>query len=146
MSTADMGFLCISATVVHDIYKGIIKKDASESELKKMSTLANRATCVIALALALSASSILSLLSATYSLVVAGCLVSFLGGLFWPRGTSKGAVASAVAGIGLYLLDMAGMVSIPFASISTVIPAAIVYVIVSLATKPSQTVEASIEG
>lgn len=41
---------------------------------------------------------------------------------------------------------MAGMVSIPFASISTVIPAAIVYVIVSLATKPSQTVEASIEG
>lgn len=146
MSTADMGFLCISATVVHDIYKGIIKKDASETDLKKMSTLANVATCVIALALALSASSILSLLSATYSLVVAGCLVPFLGGLFWARGTSKGAVASAVVGIGLYLLDMAGLVSIPFASISTVIPATIVYVIVSLATKPGQTVEVSTEG
>lgn len=136
MSTADMGFLCISATVVHDIYKGIIKKDASDKQLRTMSTWSNVAVCVIGLALALSGSSILELLSATYSLTVAGCLVPFLGGLFWKRGTSKGAVVSAVVGIGLYLLDMAGLVSIPFASISTVIPAAAAYVIVSVFTKP----------
>ena len=53
-------------------------------------------------------------------------------------------MASAVAGIGLYLLDMAGMVSLPLSRIFTLTPAAIVYVIVSLATKPRQTVEASI--
>lgn len=141
MSTADMSFMCISATVVHDIYKGMIDPEASDKKLQTMATWANVVVCVLGLALALSASSILSLLSSVYSLIVAGCLVPFVGGLFWSKGNAKGAISSAVVGIGLFLLDMFGIVSIPFASISTVIPAAVAYVAVSLMTRSDRTAE-----
>ena len=146
MSTADMSFMCISATVVHDIYKGMVKPKASDKELQRMAVLTNIVVCVLGLALALSASSILSLLSSVYSLIVAGCLVPFVFGLFWKKGNARAAFSSAAVGIGLFLLDKFGLLSIPFASISTIIPAAIVYVIVSLVTQtPVESTMTSVE-
>lgn len=137
MSTADMSFLAISATVVHDIYSGMINKNASEAQLKKMATVLNIIVCVAALSMALVFTNIISLLSMTYSFMVAGCMIPFLGGLLWKKGNHKGAIASAAVGIILTLLDSFGIISIPFASLVTLIPVTIVYIAVSLATQKS---------
>ncbi|MCB6610613.1 sodium:solute symporter family protein [[Clostridium] symbiosum] len=141
MSTADMSFLAISATVVHDIYAGMIKKDAKEAELKKMANILNIVVCAVALMMALMFTNIISLLSLTYSFMVAGCMVPFLGGLLWKRGNAKGAIASAIVGIGLTLLDASKILPLPYASVLPVLPAAIAYVLVSLCTKETYKAE-----
>jgi len=135
MSTVDIGLLNISANAVNDIYFKVINPKADEKKLAMLSKIVTFVSGIIALYLALSSSGILSLLSKTYSFMNAGALVMVIGGLFWKKGTKEGAVASAVAGMLVVALNTFGIVAVPYASITPLIPAAIVYVAVSLATQ-----------
>lgn len=90
---------------------------------------------VIALVLAISSSSILSLLSSTYSLMNAGALVMVLGGIFWKKGTKEGAIASALCGMAMIILNKCG-VEIPYIAFTSLVPALIAYIVVSLVTQP----------
>lgn len=135
MSTVDIGLLNITANAVNDIYAKVINPKADEKKLASMSKIVTFAAGIIALYLTLSSSSILSLLSATYSFMNAGALVMVVGGLFWKKGTKEGAIASAIAGMLFVGLNRFGIVTLPYASVTPLIPAAIAYVVVSLATQ-----------
>ena len=59
-----------------------------------------------------------------------------LGAVFWKKATKQGALASAVIGIGLTILNYFKVIALPYASVFPLVPAAIAFVIVSLLTAP----------
>ena len=64
----------------------------------------------------------------------AGALVMVLGGIFWKKGTKEGAIASALCGMAMIILNKCG-VQIPYIAFTSLIPALIAYIVVSLATQ-----------
>lgn len=134
MSTMDIGLLNVTANTVNDIYYKTINPNADQKTLGRLSAIVTMASGLIALTLALTSSSILSLLSSTYSFMNAGGLVMVVGGVLWKKGTKQGAIASAFCGMAMILLSKMG-VSIPYLSLTSLIPAVIAYVVVSLATQ-----------
>ena len=134
MSTMDIGLLNVTANTVNDIYYKTINPKADQKTLGKLSAIVTMVSGLIALTLALTSSSILGLLSSTYSLMNAGALVMVVGGIFWKKGTKEGAIASAFCGMAMILLSKMG-VNIPYLSFTSLIPAAIAYVVVSLITQ-----------
>ena len=134
MSTMDIGLLNVTANTVNDIYYKTINPKADQKTLGKLSAAVTMISGLIALTLALTSSSILGLLSSTYSLMNAGALVMVVGGIFWKKGTKEGAIASAFCGMAMIILSKMG-VNIPYLSFTSLIPAAIAYVVVSLITQ-----------
>ena len=71
-----------------------------------------------------------------YRFCAACCFAPFIGGLFWKKGTAKGAIASTIVGFIYIALNMAGIVpSTTLLSIFSFLPAAVAYVIISLLDK-----------
>ena len=134
MSTMDIGLLNVTANTVNDIYYKTLNPSASQKALGRLSAMVTMVSGIIALALALTSSSILSLLSQTYALMNAGGLVMVVGGVLWKKGTKEGAIASAFCGMAMILLTKVG-VNIPYIGFTSLIPAIIAYVAVSLATQ-----------
>lgn len=139
MSTMDIGLLNVTANTVNDIYYKTINPKADQKTLGRLSAIVTMASGLIALTLALTSSSILSLLSSTYSFMNAGGLVMVVGGVLWKKGTKQGAIASAFCGMAMILLSKLG-VNIPYLSLTSLIPAIIAYVVVSLLTQKKEAV------
>lgn len=137
MSTMDIGLLNVTANTVNDIYYKTINPKADQKTLGRLSAIVTMASGLIALTLALTSSSILSLLSSTYSFMNAGGLVMVVGGVLWKKGTKQGAIASAFCGMAMILLSKLG-VNIPYLSLTSLIPAIIAYVVVSLLTQQKE--------
>lgn len=137
MSTVDIVILHVCANLVHDIYAGVINPKAEEKKLSKLTVFSTFAVGLIGLIISLQFSNIISLISSAYSLQNAGSLVMVLGALFWNKGTKEGAIAGAVAGVTVVLLEKLG-VPIPYISLTPFIPSLAVYIIVSLFTQKKQ--------
>ena len=137
MSTMDIGLLNVTANTVNDIYYKTINPKADQKTLGRLSAIVTMVSGLIALTLALTSSSILSLLSSTYSFMNAGGLVMVVGGVLWKKGTKQGAIASAFCGMAMILLSKLG-VNIPYLSLTSLIPAIIAYVVVSLLTQKKE--------
>ena len=135
MSTIDTLFIGVSAVVLHDLYKGFINPNVSEETIKKMNVVLNIIVACFALVISLSFTSIVGLLSSTYTFLASSCLVPFLGGLLWKKGTAKGSVCSSVVGMIIVILNMLGILPLPYASVFPILPAFIVYVAVSLCSQ-----------
>lgn len=60
--------------------------------IKKMNVVLNIIVACFALVISLSFTSIVGLLSSTYTFLASSCLVPFLGGLLWKKGTAKGSI------------------------------------------------------
>lgn len=102
---------------------------------------------VLIMLLAIVFTDVVAALTIAYDILVGGLLVSILGGLIWRRGTGIGAASSMAAGA---LVTLGTMIYLeiqaeaPFAGVYANEPiyyglaiSAIVYVVVSLATKPT---------
>lgn len=139
MSTIDTLFIGVSAVVLHDLYKGFINPEVSEESIKKMNVVLNIAVAGIALLISLKFTSIVGLLSSTYTFLASSCLVPFLGGLLWKKGTAKGSVVSSVSGMLIVILNMIGILPLPYASVFPILPAFVIYVVVSLCTQSEKT-------
>ena len=57
-----------------------------------------------------------------------------MGAVFWEKSTKEGAIASFIVGVGLTLLNYVHIITLPYASVFPLLPATIVFVIVSLLT------------
>ena len=134
MSTIDSMYVAFSVTLVRDIYLGLLHREADEKKLSRLSTLVCLCVTVLCAAIAISSSSIIDLLCATYTFIGAACLTPFIGGMVWKKGNAKGAVAGSIVGVAACLADMAGLVSFTFESIIPILFAAAAYVAVSLLT------------
>ncbi|MBE6344314.1 MAG: sodium/proline symporter PutP [Spirochaetaceae bacterium] len=99
MSTADSQLLVASSAFSQDIYKGIIKKDASEKSVLNASRISVFAISAVAFVLALDEnSSVFNLVSYAWAGFGATFGPLILLALFWKGTTAKGAIAGLITG------------------------------------------------
>lgn len=99
MSTADSQLLVASSAFSHDIYKGLIKKNASTKEILNVSRIAVLVISVIGFVMAWDEnSSIFSLVSYAWAGFGATFGPLVLLALFWRGATAKGATAGLIVG------------------------------------------------
>ena len=148
MSTADSQLLVASSSFTSDIYKPIIRKDASEKELLWVGRIIVVVVAIVAYFIASSkgegAQAIMDMVSNAWALFGAAFGPVILLSLFWKRFTYKGAVAGIVTGA---VVDIVWLMYFSSTGIYEIVPGFIVCVlaavIVSLIDKkPSKEVEA----
>ena len=99
MSTADSQLLVTASSMSEDIYKGIVKKDASEENVMKMSKITVLAVAVLAYLIAWNPnSSIMGLVSNAWAGLGAAFGPTVLMSLFWRRCNLPGAIAGIISG------------------------------------------------
>ena len=99
MSTADSQLLVTASSVSEDMYKGVIKKDASEKSALNVGRIAVAVTAVVAFLIALDEnSSVMDLVSDAWAGFGAAFGPVILLSLFWKRFNLSGAVAGMITG------------------------------------------------
>lgn len=150
MSTADSQLLVSASSVAEDIVKGIVKKDAKDETVFKISRITVLVIAVLAYVIALDPnSSIMGLVSNAWAGLGAAFGPTVLLSLYWKRTNFQGAVAGIVSGAltvivwdyiplvgGVTLGSVTGLYSLAVGFLISLI----VIVIVSLAT-PAPTEE-----
>lgn len=105
MSTADSQLLVASSAISEDIYKGIAKKDASETAVLVVGRIATVVVAVIALFIAWNPdSSVMQLVSDAWAGFGAAFGPLVLCALFWRRTNFPGALAGIVSGAAVVIL------------------------------------------
>ncbi len=100
MSTADSQLLASSSAFSSDIYKGVIKKSASDKEIMWIGRIVVCVITIVALLIAVffEKTSIMSLVSAAWSIFGSAFGAVMLLCLFWKRFNYKGACAGVITG------------------------------------------------
>ena len=99
MSTADSQLLVTASSVSEDMYKGVIKKDASEKSALNVGRIAVAVTAVVAFLIALDPdSSVMKLVSDAWAGFGAAFGPVILLSLFWKRFNLSGAVSGMITG------------------------------------------------
>lgn len=138
MSSTDSFLLTCSATVAHDIYKGLINPNASEKTVIRIGMVAIWVIGITVIAISLGDLPLISILAAWAS---TGLLSSFTGpillGLYWPKTTRHGIFAGMLSGFILYMiLNLTGIVP-ALSEILFTIPASFLFTIVFSSIKLS---------
>lgn len=143
MSTADSQLLAASSAVSQDIFKGLVKKDASEKEVLTISRLVVFLIALIALFLALDPeSSIFGLVSFAWSGFGGTFGPLVLLALYWKRTTAQGAIAGLISGgiVDVVWHYLHGGIFDLYEIIPAFFICLIVTIFVSLITKPNKEV------
>jgi SSS family solute:Na+ symporter len=135
MSTADSVLLAGVANVVRDIYQQILRPDASDKALLRISSVATVVIGIGALAVTYLVPTILDLFLASYAIQVCGGLIPVVGALLWKNGTELGAWAAFVVGVSFVTLSTLKVIDVPYHYIVGLAPALVAYVGVSLVTR-----------
>ncbi|MBR1640682.1 MAG: sodium/proline symporter PutP [Treponema sp.] len=99
MSTADSQLLSASSAIGQDIFKGMIKKDASDKTVLLISRISVFAVAIVGLILALNPeSSIFGLVSYAWAGFGGTFGPLIILALYWKKGTAKGAIAGLICG------------------------------------------------
>lgn len=137
MSTVDSLLLLVSSSIVKDVYINYLKPEASNQQVKRLSIGVTAILGVIVFLLALNPPDLIIWLNLfAFGGLEAAFIWPIVMGLYWKKGNKYGALASMVAGVGLYVLSDTFYPQ-PLGLHSVVLPVVIaffVYVIVSLAT------------
>jgi len=153
MSSADSYMLIVSSSLANDIYRDVIKKDASDNHVMWVGRITMLLVTVFGILVAVSGNqSIFRVVSYAWAGLGAsfGPLVLF--SLFWKRTTFPAAVAGMITGGGMVLLwknliSKAGGVFAVYELLPAFIISCIVILVVSLLTeKPSAEIEKEFEA
>ncbi len=98
MSSADSDMLGAGSIFANDIYKQFIKKNATDKEVMRVTQLVMVLVGVFSLIVALSATSIISLLMFSFTLRAAGAFFPYILGHYWPRSSNAGSIAALIVG------------------------------------------------
>lgn len=138
MSTVDSLLLLVSSAIVKDVYINYMKPEASNRQIKHLSIGVTAVLGVIVFLLALNPPDLIIWLNLfAFGGLEAAFIWPIVMGLYWRKGNKYGALASIVAGVGLYVLSDTFYPE-PFGLHSVVLPVVIAffaYVFVSLATR-----------
>lgn len=100
MSTTDRLMLTIGTQFSWNIFKGVIKKDAGEKQIIRVSRITMVAAVIVSLVLAINPPDVLVfLIFLAIGLILASFAVPLICGLYWRGATAKGAVASMLVGV-----------------------------------------------
>ncbi|MEU6678412.1 sodium:solute symporter [Streptomyces sp. NPDC046853] len=144
MSTSSGALIACATVANNDIWsrlRGVVKTDGAGDEPHdevKGNRLFILIMGVAVVLIAIALNDVVQALTVAYNLLVAGLLVPILGGLLWKRGTAEGALAAVAAG-GLSVIGLMwgyGILANEPIYYGLLISLA-VYVVVSLATKPT---------
>ena len=111
MSSADSDLLGAGAIFANDIYKIVIKPEASDKEVMIVTRITMAAVGVAATLIALfNTSSIVSILMFAFTLRAAGAFFPYVLGHYWKGASPAGTIASLVAGtiVVVYLEHISG--------------------------------------
>ena len=135
VASCNSAYIAVATNAVHDIYQGMLNPQADSRTCKRLMILVDVAVCGVGILLALRMNDIIKVLSMGYSLISAGCLVPFLGGVLWKGGTSRGALTGSFVGMGACLADALGLFPLPYAGLSCILLSATAYVVGSVLWK-----------
>lgn len=100
MSTTDRLMLTIGTMFSWDIYKNLLKPDASDRQVLRLSQVCVFIAAVISLVLAINPPEMLAfLIWMGIGVMLSTFAVPFLAGLYWRRATTQGAIAAMIAGL-----------------------------------------------
>ena len=146
MSTADSLLMAGTSHVTHDIYVKLIDPTATENarRLLLISRIVTVVLGLLALWMALNFKAIIGMLLMSYTLYAAGVFIPVVGGLYWKRATSAGAVAAILGGSGFGLAGELGWftpAALPLLGglpiiVSGALVSLLLFIGVSLATQP----------
>lgn len=144
MSTSSGALIACATVANNDIWsrlRGVVKSGGADDEPHD-EVKGNRLFILImgiaVVCIAIALNDVVQALTVAYNLLVAGLLVPILGGLLWKRGTAPGALAAVAAG-GLSVIGLMwgyGILANEPVYYGLLISLG-VYVVVSLATKPT---------
>jgi len=113
MSTTDALLLACSSAVAHDLLGGFFGLKAGERTLAAIRVASAWAIGALALFWAFSPPELISrFYTAGIGLLSAGLFVPTVAGLWWRRANRIGGIASLLAGIGVYVLAMTGVLTL----------------------------------
>ncbi len=99
ISAADAVLFMLTTSVTRDLYSRFIDKSADERQQLLVARVTAVGLGAAAVMLAMTAESVIAALSIFYTLMGVGLFVPILAGLFIPRASSAGAVASTLSGV-----------------------------------------------
>jgi Na+/proline symporter len=107
-STASATLLAPSVTFTENIWRQFRPAGSDRENLRTMRiTVLLFSAAVLAYAIRMQGTSIYELVSGAYQVPLVGAFVPLVFGLYWNRGTTQGAIAAVVLGIGVWLLGLA---------------------------------------
>ena len=127
-------YITVAANTIHNVYQGMINPKASPQNCRKIMLGVDLVVCVIGILLALHMNDIIQLLSLGYSLLTAGCLIPFIGGIIWKQGTTAGALASSLVGMAASAASSLGLLPLPYPSVTAIALSAAAFVLVGQLT------------
>jgi len=141
MSTTDRLMLTIGTMFSWDLYKNILKPDASDKEVLRVSRIAVFASGILTVILVLNPPDILAfLIWMGLGMMISVFAVPLLAGLYWRRATREGAIASMAIGLiagFAFAVVHRYVISLPMHfSFYALLCSIAAMVIISLATKP----------
>ena len=143
MSTTDRLMLTIGSTVGWDIYKNVIRKKASDSEVTLVSRISILAVAVGTILLAINPPKLLAfIIWMGIGIMLSTFVAPILFGLYWHRATKEGAIASMLFGFVTSLIfgyyhKFVSPLPFHFSLLSFAVSVATM-VVVSLITKPME--------
>jgi SSS family solute:Na+ symporter len=103
-AAADSALHSFSSSFTRDIYLKILKPDASDRQLRRVSQLSVVGIGIVGIAIAIAVPTVLEALLLGYSLTAAGLFFPLIVGRFWKQATHAGAIASILAGVSVTIL------------------------------------------
>ncbi len=153
ISSSDSYLLIAASSVAKDIYKGVVKKNATDKQVMWLTRITLLVICIIAILFALDENSIIFKI---VSFAWAGFGATFgplmIFSLFWKRTTKAGAIAGMIGGAGMVflwklLISKLGGIFAIYELLPAFIFSSILILSVSLLTKkPSKEIEEDFEA
>lgn len=105
MSTVDSLLLLVSSSVVKDLYLNYVSPTASEQRVKRMSVSVTAILGIIVFLMALNPPDLIIWLNLfAFGGLEAAFIWPIVLGLYWEKGNKYGALASMIAGVGVYVI------------------------------------------
>lgn len=98
-AAADSALHSFSSSFTRDIYQMLLKPDASDRQLRRVSQISVVVIGLVGILIAIALPVVLDALLLGYSLTAAGLFFPLIIGRFWKGGTHAGAIAGIVAGV-----------------------------------------------
>jgi SSS family solute:Na+ symporter len=104
VSAADASMFMLTTSLSQDLYKRFVNPAASDTRVLAIARWTTLASGLIGVLLAWTTEDVIETLTVFYALISVGLFVPIVGGLYVPRTTSAGALASIVCGVSTTLL------------------------------------------
>lgn len=141
LSTADSCLMASSGNVVTDIIGKFLPFDSNSQKFVRISQVVTLIIGVFALLLAGAMNNVLNLMLDSYAFMVSGLFVPVIGALYWQKSTPSGALTAMLAG-GITTISLRySEIGLPYdldPNVFGITMSAIVFVLVSLGTQPSE--------